>query len=91
MVKNCVFIRAVSNTRLAKYMGFRPGEKMFEELVLGTSLTQAASPRTSMTQGAFLENRIFEGHKTVLEKAMRTGDAEGIKAELSSMNILVQN
>jgi len=73
------------------YIGLRPGEKMYEELVLGANLTQTASPRISMAQEAFLDREILEGHKAVLKKAMRTGDAEGIKAELSAMNILVQN
>lgn len=73
------------------YIGLRPGEKMYEELVLGANLVETANPRIAMAEEAFLDKEILEGHKAVLKKAIRTGDAKRIKAELSSMNILVQN
>lgn len=54
-----------------------------------------------MTNFALLEGILTDGlatyiglqgnHHHFLQKAMRTGDAKRIKAELSSLNILVQN
>ena len=73
------------------YIGLRPGEKMYEELVLGVDLQSTSNPRISKAHETFLTASMLAKHGKRLRGAVQASDNAAIISELSSMKILVQS
>ncbi|MEO6626582.1 MAG: nucleoside-diphosphate sugar epimerase/dehydratase, partial [Burkholderiaceae bacterium] len=63
--------------------GLRPGEKLYEELLIGDNPMPTAHPRIMMAQEEFLPWDALSLRLETLRKAVDAGDVEGIKAVLS--------
>ena len=61
-----------------EYMGLRPGEKLFEELLIGDSSTGTNHPRILRNIEGKLSLRALEDRLEVLSGAMVAGDVAGI-------------
>ena len=64
--------------------GLRPGEKLYEELLIGDNPMPTAHPRIMKAQEEFLPWDALRLQLEALRKAADTGDVEGIKAVLSA-------
>ena len=73
------------------YIGLRPGEKMYEELVLGADLQPTSNPRISKAHETFLTASTLAKHGKRLRVAVQASDNAAIISELYSMKILVQS
>jgi FlaA1/EpsC-like NDP-sugar epimerase len=63
-------------------VGLRPGEKLYEELLIGDNPTSTKHPRIMKAQEQFMPIDILLGHIHQLQTAAETEDLEGIKAVL---------
>jgi FlaA1/EpsC-like NDP-sugar epimerase len=66
-----------------RYTGLRPGEKLFEELLIDENTTETEHPRIRRNHERFLSARDLTQRLSALEKAMETGQIEAIQAVLS--------
>jgi len=64
------------------YMGLRPGEKLFEELLIGENTTGTEHPRILRLDEPFLEMGELKRELDVLKAAMTARDSETIQAVL---------
>lgn len=62
--------------------GLRPGEKLYEELLIGDNPAPTAHPRIMMAHEDYLDWTALEGHLTTLKNAATAGDVDQIKAVL---------
>ena len=66
-----------------RYTGLRPGEKLFEELLIDQNTTETEHPRIRRNHERFFTARELTQHLSALEKAMESGQVEAIQAVLS--------
>lgn len=59
-------------------VGLRPGEKLYEELLIGESHQTTAHPRIMKANEPFLDRRILDGVMASLEDAIARGDAMSV-------------
>ncbi len=64
--------------------GLRPGEKLYEELLIGDNPAPTAHPRIMKAQEDYLTWPVLEQHLQSLRRAADTGDLAGIKAVLQA-------
>lgn len=64
--------------------GLRPGEKLYEELLIGDNPAPTAHPRIMKAQEDYLAWPVLEQHLQSLRRAADTGDLAGIKAVLQA-------
>ena len=65
-----------------QYTGLRPGEKVYEELLLGEDTTGTEHPRIMRNNEPLIPAAELEGHLRSLMSAIETGDTETIVAVL---------
>lgn len=66
-----------------EYIGLRPGEKLFEELLIGTSTTATEHPRIFKCHEPHLTQAQLDTELETLETAMATANIEGMHALLA--------
>jgi FlaA1/EpsC-like NDP-sugar epimerase len=64
------------------YTGLRPGEKLYEELLIGANTTGTEHQRISTTAEPFLTSEILQHELDVLQAAMTARDVEAIQGLL---------
>ncbi len=64
------------------YTGLRPGEKLYEELLVGANTTSKEHPRIQRSDEPFLSKAELDIELQVLEAAMRTRNIELIQVVL---------
>lgn len=62
--------------------GLRPGEKLFEELLIGNDPSPTSHPRIMKAQEEFLEWSVLAQYLATLDQQLATKDIEGMKALL---------
>ena len=62
-----------------EYMGLRPGEKLYEELLIGDNSSGTNHPRILRNLEPLLPGPVLDGHLKILEIAMAEGDKETIR------------
>jgi FlaA1/EpsC-like NDP-sugar epimerase len=62
--------------------GLRPGEKLYEELLIGDNPTPTAHPRIMKAHEDFLPWPVLEQHLQILCQAAEHSDVAGIKGVL---------
>ncbi|MDB5790408.1 MAG: polysaccharide biosynthesis protein [Massilia sp.] len=68
-----------------QYVGLRPGEKLYEELLIGSNVTGTHHPLIRRAQEAEFEWPVLEGMLNVLDDACNHFDHEGIRAQLKRL------
>jgi FlaA1/EpsC-like NDP-sugar epimerase len=68
-----------------RYVGLRPGEKLYEELLIGNEAAPSEHPRIMRTKEYSLEPEELNRHIENLLDACSTKDAERIKAAMQSV------
>jgi FlaA1/EpsC-like NDP-sugar epimerase len=64
------------------YTGLRPGEKLYEELLIGDGATGTAHPRILRNNEPFLASNDLAPHLDVLRAAVAEGDGAAIEGVL---------
>jgi len=67
------------------FTGLRPGEKLFEELLIGDSVTGTEHPKILRANEVFVDGSVVEEALTQLEKAEHSLDAELARSILQSV------
>ena len=62
--------------------GLRPGEKLYEELLIGDSPQPTTHPRIMKANEEFLAWPVLEGHLQALEAALNANDVMSLRAQL---------
>lgn len=65
-----------------EYIGLRPGEKLYEELFIGTGTVATEHPRISRAEEPALPSEELSRRLAVLEAALKDGGREGVLAAL---------
>jgi FlaA1/EpsC-like NDP-sugar epimerase len=69
-----------------KYIGLRPGEKLFEELITeGEGITRTSHEKIMALGGQACSARDLDSHIAALIRLAEAQDADGIKAKLKEM------
>jgi FlaA1/EpsC-like NDP-sugar epimerase len=64
--------------------GLRPGEKLYEELLIGENPEPTAHPRIMKAHEAYLDWQTLQSHLATLRQAAEADQAEAIKAVLTT-------
>jgi len=62
-----------------KFTGLRPGEKLYEELLIGGNVTGTSHPMIMKTFETFVEWRILQKHIKILHSACKNMDLEHVR------------
>jgi FlaA1/EpsC-like NDP-sugar epimerase len=65
--------------------GLRPGEKLYEELLIGDSPQTTTHPRIMKANEEFLAWPLLERHLQVLESALNANDVVSLRAQLQQL------
>jgi FlaA1/EpsC-like NDP-sugar epimerase len=65
--------------------GLRPGEKLYEELLIGDDPKQTSHPRIMKANERFLDLALLESRLAVLSQALEVNDAEQMLAILQEL------
>ena len=68
-----------------RYVGLRPGEKLYEELFVGDEALETTHPRIRMAKDRSVPLDELERHLDKLEDALKSGNPAAVRAELSSL------
>ncbi len=68
-----------------EYSGLRPGEKLYEELLIGDNVSGTQHTRIMQANEVHMENLVLQNHLNTLQKAMQAAKVEDIKKELTSI------
>jgi len=68
-----------------EYTGLRPGEKLYEELLIGDNVSGTQHQRIMRANEIYMEKLALQSHLNSLQDAMSTSKVEGIKKELTSI------
>jgi FlaA1/EpsC-like NDP-sugar epimerase len=67
------------------FSGLRPGEKLYEELLIGNDPAATTHPRVMMANEAFLPMEQLEGPLAQLRQTLEKQDAEAVRAQLAAL------
>ena len=65
--------------------GLRPGEKLYEELLIGGDVSDTVHPRIMRARESHLDWPVLEKRLTVMEALCEEGDAAGIRRQLAAL------
>lgn len=65
-----------------EFVGLRPGEKLFEELLIGNNVGPTAHPRIMRAEEDFLEPDYVNAELDVMKKYCSSGDVDNVKSQL---------
>jgi len=65
--------------------GLRPGEKLYEELLIGHSPQPSQHPRIMQANEAYLSQTILNAHLTQIKMDLQNNHSEGIKRTLQEL------
>lgn len=68
-----------------RYVGLRPGEKLYEELFVGEKTLQTAHPRIRMAKERFLTLDELQPHLDDLIEAIASGQAAAVRRKLDEV------
>lgn len=68
-----------------EFSGLRPGEKLYEELLIGDDVTWTSHPRIMTAKEKFIENSILSGFLDILEVKCKAGDSVAVVQDLKSL------
>ena len=68
-----------------RYVGLRPGEKLYEELFVGEETLETTHPRIKMAKERSVPLSELEGHLQQLEKAVESGNAGSVRRKLGEL------
>ncbi len=68
-----------------EYTGLRPGEKLYEELLIGDNVSGTQHKRIMRANEIYMEKLALQSHLNSLQDAMSTSKVDGIKKELTSI------
>ncbi len=68
-----------------EYTGLRPGEKLYEELLIGDNVSGTQHKRIMRANEIHMEKLALQSHLNSLQDAMSTSKVDGIKKELTSI------
>ena len=68
-----------------RYVGLRPGEKLYEELFVGEETLDTTHPRIRMAKERSVPLDELEGHLQDLQQAIESGSANAIRTKLSEL------
>jgi FlaA1/EpsC-like NDP-sugar epimerase len=68
-----------------EFVGMRPGEKLFEELLIGNNVTWTSHPRIMRAEEGFLEFSVLEQQLIEMWSACKSGEPSKIKEILKSV------
>jgi len=66
-----------------EYSGLRPGEKLYEELLIGDNVSDTQHKRIMRANEVFIEQSTLEKHLTTLQDTMLNAEADDIKKNLA--------
>jgi FlaA1/EpsC-like NDP-sugar epimerase len=66
-----------------EYTGLRPGEKLFEELLIGGTMSATEHPRILRSEEPWLQSEVLARELETLRRAMDAGDLKAVHALLS--------
>ena len=72
-----------------EYIGLRPGEKMYEELVLGAKLEQTAHPRILSADEPFLSRVRLTDIETKLKDLITSDGRINLRSYLADIGLLI--
>lgn len=68
-----------------RYVGLRPGEKLYEELFVGANTLETSHPRIRMARERFLPWKVLKQEVDTLFAALKSRDAGAVRARLSDL------
>ena len=68
-----------------QFVGLRPGEKLFEELLIGNNPTASGHPRIKLAHEGFISWQRLTAHLSTLEYALDHGDAASARTQLRAI------
>jgi FlaA1/EpsC-like NDP-sugar epimerase len=68
-----------------EFVGLRPGEKLYEELLIGNNVTWTSHPRIMRAEEEFLEYNVLDEHLTAIWTACKAGETARIKGILKTI------
>ena len=73
------------------FIGLRPGEKMYEELILGDEILPTPHPRIAKAQERFLSQEKLEAEIAQLQELKCKNDVTKLTRHLKKLDILVND
>lgn len=68
-----------------EFVGLRPGEKLYEELLIGNNVSPTAHPRIMRAEEDFLDPKYLEAQLIEVKKFCNSGDIMQVKAQLKNL------
>lgn len=65
-----------------EFVGLRPGEKLFEELLIGNNVGPTAHPRIMRAEEEFIKSDYLDGQLEIMQSYCKAGDVDKVKAHI---------